>query len=78
MRNAPELRLGLEFYYLAYYELSSERPAGFGPQPIPWRAIRDWADAHGVEGEQLDDLFHHVRALDRAFLRYHDSSKGKK
>ena len=44
---------------------------------IPWTATHQWADAHGIEGEQRDDLHFHVRALDQALLGWRAKQKPK-
>lgn len=44
--EAPDVRLDLSFYFEAYLHLSTTRPAGFGPRPIPWTAIQAYAEAH--------------------------------
>lgn len=39
--------------------------------------MRDYADAYSITGEQREDLFYFVRAMDKAYLKYVDS-KAKK
>lgn len=66
IQNAPEMPLGLGFFYRAFQELSSERTDG----PIPGSAIRAYCRDEGIEGELADDLFYHVRNLDNALLAH--------
>lgn len=68
IQNAPRILLGLEIFYSAYTELSSTRSAGFGSGPIPWTAIKDYAAAYEIEGEQAEDLFYFIRMMDNAYL----------
>lgn len=78
--NAPELDLGLSVYYYAFAELSTDRPLGWnGEGRIPWSSIRAWADDYGFVGDQRDDLFHHIREMDEAYLEYRakKAPKGK-
>ena len=64
--NAPEIPLGLGFYYRAFQELSSERLEG----PIPGSAIRSYCKDWGISGELADDVAYHTRNLDNALLGY--------
>ncbi len=67
--NAPELYLGLELYYMAFMDLTTCRGQGYGTEgPIGWLAIRDYAVAQEIQGEQLEDLFYHIQHLDAAYL----------
>jgi hypothetical protein len=70
IENAPELAPGLEFYLAAFYELESSRPMGLDVGPIPWTALQDYALSLGLDDEEQDDLKHHVRALDVAYLKH--------
>ncbi len=75
IQDAPELWLGLDLYYGAFLDLNSCRPSGWGICPIPWTAIADYTEAYGITGEQRDDLFYFVRAMDTAFMKYQESRK---
>jgi hypothetical protein len=68
--NAPVINRGLEPYYVAFWELTTCRGAGFGAGPIPWTAIDDYATRYGWDGERYEDLVDFVRAMDRTFLAY--------
>lgn len=71
IQNAPELHLGLELYYLAFLDLTSCRTAGYGTEgPIPWTATRQWAEAHDLSGEQLEDLEYHIPRMDEVYLKF--------
>lgn len=46
------------------------------PGPIPWTAIAEWAQWHGITDEQsLDELVIMVRAQDQAWLAYQAEQK---
>ncbi|UFK26665.1 tail chaperonin [Roseobacter phage RDJL3] len=64
--NAPEIPLGLGFFYKAFQELSSERMDG----PIPGSAIRSYCRDEEITGELADDVKYHIRNLDNALLDY--------
>lgn len=38
--------------------------------PIPWTAIKDYAEAYDITGEQREDLFYHIRRMDQAYIKY--------
>ena len=69
--NAPELLLGLDFFYSAFMDLTTCRGTGYGTEgPISWLSILDWANEYGVEGEQREDLFYHIQKLDEVYLTF--------
>lgn len=70
IQNAPELELGLGFYYVAFEDLQSCRSSAFGVGYIPWTAMRAYCDEYGVEGEDREDFYHMVRALDAAYVKF--------
>jgi len=69
--NAPQMYLGLELYYDAFWELGSCRALGWSVGPIPWVAINDYAVAFDLDEEQRETLSYMVRVLDQAYLGYH-------
>jgi len=75
--NAPVLLTGLELWFVAFNELSSCRQIGMSMGPIPWTAMSEYADRNEFVGEQREDLFRHMNALDSWFLDYH-MKKAKK
>lgn len=62
--------MGLDLYLGAFMDLDLDRPAGFGLSPIPWGAIFDYCEKLGIVGEQREDLFYHVKALDVVYRRH--------
>jgi hypothetical protein len=66
----PELRMGLELYYGAFWDLSTCRPLGMSEGPISWLAIDAYATARGLDPAQRNDLQHHIRVMDRAYLEH--------
>jgi hypothetical protein len=62
--------MGLELFYGAYVDLDGDRPAGWSTRPIPWGVIRDYGSAYGITGDQLDDLFYFIRAMDKAYIEH--------
>jgi hypothetical protein len=76
--NAPELAPGLNLFYLAFLDLTSCRTLGYSQGPIPWLAIHYYCEAHGIEGEQREDLFYHVAQLDKVYLDWSTAQVTKK
>lgn len=78
IQNAPELILGLEFAWNAYWDLCSCRDYGFGSGPIPWTAILDYCRAHELDSDDREDFIYLIRAMDKAHLGYIDAEREKK
>lgn len=70
--NAPELLTGLELYYDAFLELSTCRMFSMGVVgPIPWTAVLNYAESHGLAGE--DDFYllvSYIRGMDEVFMKH--------
>jgi len=66
--NEPELRLDGHFYYHAFWQLTSDRPVGFGPAPIPGSAIRVFARDYELNDEEAADLEFMIRRMDQTYL----------
>lgn len=76
--NAPELQVGLEFYYSAFLELTSCRFLGFGEGPISYLAMQNYCEVNDVVGEQRDDLVYHIQQMDAAYLKWRGTQLEKK
>jgi len=70
IKNKPKLEAGLDLFFHAFYELSTERLGGMGPMPIPWSAIHNYCVANDITGELREDMLHFVRAMDCAYLEH--------
>jgi hypothetical protein len=77
-KNAPELRLGSQFAFDAFFELSTCRQVGFAPGPIPWRDIIEYGSFHGLERDSLADLIVLIRTMDKAYLEHVAAQSPKK
>lgn len=69
IKNAPQLRLGLQIFLSAFMDLSSCRPVGFGLQPIPWTAVHEYCIALGLDAIQVEDMHYFIEQLDTAWLK---------
>lgn len=75
--NAPSLEPGLQLFWWAFWELATERDAGFGVGPIPWSSIKDFADAYELDDATTETLFHHTRGMDKAYREHFEKTKPK-
>lgn len=75
--NAPELHIGLELFLNAFFDLDTERQAGFSVGPIPWSKIKEYAVAFEFDEDITEDLFYFVKQLDNAHMKRLES-KAKK
>ena len=65
--DAPELSLGLDFFYTSFVHLLTCRNmSGI----IPFTDIESYAVANQITGDQKDLLHFHVRKLDNAYSDY--------
>jgi len=67
--NAPELHIGLELFINAFFDLDTERQAGFSIGPIPWSKIKEYSEAYRFDEDLTEDLFYFVKALDNAHMK---------
>lgn len=72
--NAPELLPGLDFYFIAFQALNSCRSIGMSLGPIPWTAIVKYGEMHCDSEQGIQDLVHHIRAMDSKFLELANKS----
>lgn len=75
--NAPELRIGLQLFLQAFFDLDSERTHVFSPSPIPWTSIKAYCEANELDEEETDDMFYFVKAMDEAHLKRLAAKSGK-
>ena len=72
--HEPELLHGDAFYLSAFSELSTCRPFGMSPGPIPWRDIVTFGEYHGLDRGLLDFFVRVIRRMDIEYLQW----QGKK
>jgi len=75
--NKPQLIGGLELYWKAFVELSSDRAISMAEGPIPWSSMNSWALRHGIYGNDFDRFVAVVRGVDEAYLQKRGKSKKK-
>jgi len=74
--NSPHLRAGLELFYGAFWDLTTERQLGFGSVgQIPTSAIDDWADRHELNWNQREELKFVIRKMDPVYIDHVSEKK---
>jgi hypothetical protein len=75
MQNAPRLWLGLELYWQAFWDLTTCRTSGWSVAPIPWSAMKEYAEVLELDDEQRESMFYLVRAMDNAYMDFRARKK---
>lgn len=73
--NAPNLWPECELYYLAFADLGSCRY--FEGGQIPWVAVREYCDEHGLDEDQRQTLFEVISVVDIWFLEFVEARADK-
>lgn len=67
----PELNIGLEFYYMAFWDLNGTRQVAQGGEgPIPWTSYNYYGHRHNVWGLEFDRFVYIMRYMDNEYLTY--------
>lgn len=77
MDNAPQLLPGLAEVFAAFNELSTCRNIGLAVGPIPWTAIRQYAEFMGLDDLQFENFNFLIRSMDRAYMEW-NTARAKK
>ena len=64
----PDMPPGWDWIWEAWIDLSSCRMVGFGVGPIPWTAMKAWADDKNLNCIERQDLYHLIPSADAIFL----------
>lgn len=76
IKNPPELHDVEHALWRSFWDLSTERQAGFDRQGrILWSAIQRYAKMQSIEPHLFERI---IRAMDDAYLRFHDDAKAGK
>lgn len=76
IQNAPDLLPGLDMYLAAFFDLTSSRQYGMSAGPIPWAVINEYCKYMSIHGQQKEDMFHYIREMDNAYLKYLERKNG--
>jgi hypothetical protein len=74
----PMLIPGTDFYMKAFEDLKTERSIGMGMGLIPWRAMIQYAVHVGLDGANTDNFVIIIKAMDHAYLNWHQKESEKK
>lgn len=77
IQDAPSLSPGLELYWDAFEALNTCRSGMSGDGPIPWLAVRRYADHCDMDGQECDDLWFFMQRMDEAYQKLASSKRGK-
>ncbi|ESQ83256.1 hypothetical protein AEAC466_13470 [Asticcacaulis sp. AC466] len=74
----PALLPGANQFLQAFWEVSHDRPVGFGVGPVPFGAIDRWARRYGIDdADDFDDLVGAIRVMDGVYLDRCNSASDK-
>lgn len=68
IKNKPLLITGLEIYWKAFVDLSTDREINMAEGPIRWESIDRWALRHGIWGDDFERLLTIIRGLDGVYI----------
>lgn len=68
--DQPQLQPGDNFYFRAFWELSSCRQFGWSVGPIPWRDMVLYAEYAGLDSENTQLFATVLRELDEVYLSW--------
>lgn len=68
LENAPELFIGLNLFYSAFFDLHGCRQLGNALGPIDWITIDRYCERYEIEGEQYEDMHFFLGRMDYAYL----------
>lgn len=74
--NAPELQLGLDLYYMAFWELTTCRQLGMGLGPIDWLSTQHYGISMGLDEDQMEELHYYVSAMDDFYMKHNSKTQG--
>ena len=78
IRNKPEITTGLDLYWKAFQDLSSDRDIGMGVGPIPWSSLNAWAARNSIRGDDFERFVMVLRGLDNIYMeKQGKKTKGK-
>lgn len=75
IEEKPGLKIGLEFYWKAFWELATCRQISNGAEgPIPWLSMKEYANHFEIRDDDFDRFVLVLKAVDTAYL----TARGKK
>lgn len=78
MANKPRLLMGLDFYWRAFWELSTDRDIGMAEGPIPWTAMNQWAIRYNIVNYEFDRFVILIKGMDSVYIDHRTKQHKKK
>jgi hypothetical protein len=67
----PELAIGAESVWEAFWRLTTDRQSGMGVGPIPWTALDRWAVRHAIDDpDEFDEFEELIMSMDQVYLEH--------
>jgi hypothetical protein len=76
--NKPTLLTGLEFYWKAFWELSSDRSLGMAEGPIPWSSLDRYAVRYDIFDEEFYRFSSIIRTMDSEYMKFRSKTSQSK
>lgn len=73
IRTKPDLLSGLDFYYTAFFDLSSTRNSGFGVSLISWLNVRQYAMLNDLDTMTTYFLHRVIKTLDPIYVEHYNN-----
>lgn len=70
IKNAPDLWMGLELYYTAFWDLDTCRMRGFDQGPITWFDVRRYCQDIELDDIQTEKMHLVIPMMDREYLSF--------
>lgn len=75
--DEPECPEGVEFYFRAFWALSTERQIGTAMGPIPESRIEKYSRKRGLDPEVRQIFIRCIRMMDSAFMEWNSEEAAK-
>ena len=69
IKNKPELKTDFVFYLDAFFELSTDRPASLGIQPIPFSSIARFCEVYEIPRYEFPVFSFIIRSIDSEYMK---------
>ena len=77
--NKPILKVGLQFYFNAFYDLSGERTISEGGVGhLTWSLLVKYADHYSLGFEETEDFIDIIRRMDHVYVAHMGKKYGSK
>lgn len=68
--NAPQLNIGLDFYFQAFMDLINDRSNGQASiGPICWSNIKAYAEHYELDEDDSERLFYFIKEMDIEYVK---------